>query len=59
MATSSIYRDVKIRDKHLGRSLATALENAKSVKTKSVTFQRTPQRVEKKDIKKFFGENDE
>lgn len=54
MATSSIYRDVKIRDKHLGRSLATALENAKSVKTKSVTFQRTPQRVEKKDIKNFF-----
>ena len=35
------------------------MRNAKSVKTKSVTFQRTPQRVEKKDIKKFFGESDE
>lgn len=58
MATSSIYKEVRIKDKHIGHSLAVALENAKSVKTKPVTFQRVPQRVMQKDIKKFFEEND-
>lgn len=57
MATKSILKDVKIRDKYLGRSLANALENARESKTPPVNFQRAPQCVEKKDVKRFFGKD--
>ncbi len=58
MATKSIYKDVRIRDKHFGRSLANALENSRESKSKEVVFQRTPQRIEKSEIRKFFGKED-
>lgn len=55
MATKSIYKNIKIRDKKLGRSLASALENAKVAKKPKVSFKNTPERVEKDEIKKFLG----
>ena len=58
MATKSIYKNVRVRDKNLGRSLANALENSRESKAPKVIFQRTPQHVSKDDIKKFFGKAD-
>ncbi|MGN0687035.1 MAG: hypothetical protein ACI4KA_02890 [Oscillospiraceae bacterium] len=54
MATKSIYKDVRVKDKHFGRSLANALENSKAGKSPKVIFQRTPQRIEKDKINDFF-----
>lgn len=58
MATKSILKDVKIRDKYLGRSLAQALENARASKIPPVSFQRMPKRIEKSEVKKFFGKEE-
>ena len=55
MATKSILKDVRIKDKNLGRSLANALENACAAKSEPVEFQRTPIEVKKEDIKTLFG----
>ncbi len=57
MATKSIYKDIRVKDKNLGRSLANALENAKGSKSPKVNFQRAPQRINKEDIKGFFGKD--
>ena len=54
MATKSILKNIRIKDKPFGRSLANALETAKSNSKKSVEFERTPIRVKKEDIKDFF-----
>ncbi|MBO6229722.1 MAG: hypothetical protein J6O50_04075 [Ruminiclostridium sp.] len=58
MATKSILKDVRIKDKNLGKSLANALENACCDRIKPVQFQRTPIEVKKEDIKKLFGKKD-
>lgn len=55
MATKSILKDVRIKDKNLGRSLANALENASADKSEPVEFKRTPIQVTKEEIKKMFG----
>lgn len=55
MATKSILKDVKVRDKYFGRSLANALENSKATKTPQAVFQRQVIRVEKEDVKKYLG----
>lgn len=57
MATKSIYKDVKIREKSLGRSLANALENAEKKKAPPVEYSRGFRRVEKNEIQDFFGKH--
>lgn len=57
MATKSIYKDIRVKDKAFGRSLANALESAKSNKGRKVTFQRTPIQVSKDEIRGFFGKD--
>lgn len=54
MATKSILKDVRITDRHLGRSLANALESASGRRVSPVQFKRAPHKVERKDIKEFF-----
>ena len=46
MATKSILKDVRFRDKSLCRGFATALEHAKGKKSKEVRISRTCQRSE-------------
>ena len=56
MATKSILKDVRFRDKSLCRGFATALEHAKGKKSKEVGISRTCQTIQKDKIKDFFGD---
>lgn len=56
MATKSILKDVRFRDKSLCRGFATALEHAKGKKSKEVRIFRTCQTIQKDKIKDFFGD---
>lgn len=56
MATKSILKDVRFRDKSLCRGFATALEHAKGKKCKEVRLSRTCQIIQKDKIKDFFGD---
>lgn len=55
MATKSILKEVRFKDRNLCRGFASALENAKGKKSKDVTMSRTVTDVKKTDVKKFFG----
>ena len=54
MATKSILKEVRFRDRSLCRGFATALEHAKGKKSKEVTLSRTCQTISKDKIKDFF-----
>lgn len=56
MATKSILKDVRFKDKTLCRGFAAALENAKGKHAKTVVLSRTCQTVPKDKIKDFFGD---
>ena len=56
MATKSILKDVRFRDKSLCRGFATALEHAKGKKSKEVQISRRCQTIQKDKIKDFFGD---
>ncbi|MBM6723943.1 hypothetical protein [Pseudoflavonifractor phocaeensis] len=56
MATKSILKEVRFRDRSLCRGFATALEHAKGKKSKEVTLSRTCQTISKDKIKDFFGD---
>nr|WP_317324505.1 hypothetical protein [uncultured Flavonifractor sp.] len=56
MATKSILKEVRFRDKSLCRGFATALEHAKGKKSKEVRMSRTCQTIQKDKIKDFFGD---
>lgn len=55
MATKSILKEVRFKDRNLCRGFASALENAEGKKSKDVTISRTVTEVKKADVKKFFG----
>ena len=57
MATKSILKDVRFKDKNLCRGLATALENASGKTSKEVKLSRTCKTIPKDKIKDFFSEN--
>ena len=60
MATSSIYTDVKIRDKAACRKLVNALERAMKAKpTKKAVYSRQPQMIKGEKIKEIFNEDNE
>lgn len=59
MATSSIMRNVRIKDQKLVRSLVKALENAKETSSNKVQFKRPYNEMSPEDIKKVFGEKKE
>ena len=56
MATKSILKDVRFKDRKLCRGFATALESAKGKRSKAVTLSRTCQTVPKDKVKDFFGD---
>lgn len=56
MATTSILKNVTIKEKKLGRNFVTALERASTQRSKEVIFSRVCRDVKGDDIKKFFGD---
>ena len=54
MATKSILKDVRFRDKSLCRGFATALEHAKEKKSKEVRLSRTCQIIPQNMVEEFF-----
>lgn len=57
MATSSIVKDVRIKNKKLANKFISALENTYENQRPSVELQRPYVEVKTEDIKKMFGEN--
>lgn len=55
MATKSILKEVRFKDKQLCHGFASALENAQGKRSKDVVFSRTISDVKKDEVKKFFG----
>lgn len=56
MATKSILKDVRFKDRTLCRNFAAALEHAKDKQSKKVVLSRTCKEVPKEKIKDFFGD---
>ena len=56
MATKSILKEVRFKDKPLCRGFANALEFAKGKKSKEVSYSRTCKTVPKDKITDFFGD---
>ena len=56
MATKSIYKHIKVKDRYMCRNLVSALENAHAKKSTPVRFQRGVSDVRGEDIKKLFGD---
>lgn len=59
MATSSIMRNVRIKDQKLVKNLVVALENAKETSDDKVELKRPYYEMTTEDIKKVFGENND
>lgn len=59
MATSSIMRNVRIKDQKLVKNLVVALENAKETSDNKVQLKRPYNEMKPEDIKKIFGENND
>lgn len=57
MATKSILKDVRFKDKKLCRGFATALENASGKASKEIKLSRTCKTVPRDKIKDFFAES--
>lgn len=57
MATKSILKNVRFKDKNLCRGFATALENASGKTSKEVKLSRTCKTIQRDKIKDFFAEN--
>lgn len=55
MATKSIYKNVSIKSRPLGKGLVLALENAKNKKSKEVVLSKKCQSIHKDKIKELFG----
>ena len=54
MATKSIYKDVSIHDKALGRGLLSALESAQSKNSKVVIAKKKTQEIKGDKIMELF-----
>lgn len=57
MATKSILKDVRFKDRKLCRDFATALETAKGKRSKEVIISRRSQVIPKSRVKDFFGDS--
>lgn len=56
MATKSILKEVRFKDRTLCRGFAVALEHAKEKKAKEVVLSRTCNTIPKEKINDFFGD---
>ncbi len=59
MATSSIFNNVKIKDRKFCRSLIRAMEDSKKHNGKKVTLSRKVEELNVEQIEKIFGEERE
>lgn len=57
MATKSIFKDVRIRNRPACRSLVLALEKAKSSQNKTVQLKKKYREISGEEIKKLFGDD--
>jgi len=57
MATKSILKDVKIKDKQLAHTFIAALDQAENSKYKTVQITRECKELTGDKIKEFFGKN--
>jgi len=55
MATKSILKDIKIKDKQLAHTFVTALSQAENCKYKSAQLTRECKELTGDNIKRFFG----
>ena len=58
MATRSILKEIKIKDRISARRLINALENAGKVREPSITLSRRVSTATEKEIKQMFGAED-
>lgn len=58
MATSSLFTEVKAKDKKSVRRLVRALEQSKASKSEAVQMSRPVHKLTKEQIEKIFGGND-
>lgn len=56
MATSSIFHQVKIKDRQLGKALVAALEKSQQNKYKDVQIAKKVQILKGEEIRKLFGD---
>jgi len=54
MATTTIFRDVVIKEKHLGRTFVSALENAVNKSAKQVDLKCSYEEVKGEKIRNIF-----
>lgn len=59
MATSSIYKEVRIKGRALGRNFVRALENAENMPVKEVLISKRVQEIKGESIKEMFGKKEE
>lgn len=59
MATSSIFKDVRVKRKSLGRNFVRALENAESMPAKEIVMSKRVQEIKGESIKRLFGKIEE
>ena len=55
MATSSITRNIVLRDKNLCHSLISALEHASGKKVKQVAYKKSFEEIKGQEIRNLFG----
>ena len=55
MATKSILKEIRIRDRISARRLIAALENAGKIREPNVTLSRTVSNATEEEIKRMFG----
>lgn len=55
MATSSIYNEIKIKDKEFCRKLVNAMENCSNNKGKDVKFSKTVSELNADQLREIFG----
>ena len=58
MATRSILKEIKIKDRISARRLINALENSGKVREPSITLSRPVSTATEKEIKQMFGAED-
>ena len=56
MATNSILKNIRIKDKRLARGFIAALERARIKKAKDVDIPHKIQRLDKQQIRSVFGD---
>ena len=55
MATKSVYKEIRVKDKKFCRSIVSALENAQRKRGNEVVLSKSVRTIPKDSIKEFLG----